>query len=57
MPVLSTRCWGLDVHQQSVVACRLITSPTGRVAKQVRTFSTMTTGVEGGESGDHGKEM
>ncbi len=45
MQVLSTRCCGLDVHQQSVVACRLITSPTGRVDKQVRTFSTMTSGL------------
>jgi transposase len=45
MQVLYDRCCGLDVHQQTVVACRLITSPTGRVDKQIRTFSTMTRGL------------
>jgi len=42
MQVMYTRRWGLDVHQKRVVACVLLTEPTGRVQREVRTFGTMT---------------
>lgn len=42
MPVLYSRCCGLDVHKRSVVACVVITSKAGQVRKQIRTFGTMT---------------
>ncbi len=42
MQVVSTRCCGLDVHQKTVVACVLLTQPSGRVQREVRTFGTMT---------------
>jgi hypothetical protein len=29
MNILFARCAGLDVHKQSVVACVILTSPTG----------------------------
>ncbi|MFL5698438.1 MAG: IS110 family transposase [Ktedonobacteraceae bacterium] len=45
MQVLSERCCGLDVHKKTVVACVMITSPTGKVNKDVRTFATTTTGL------------
>ena len=41
MEVVHSRCAGLDVHKDTVVACvRLITG--GRVQQQVRTFPTTT---------------
>lgn len=42
MEVVYERCCGRDVHKKTVVACLLITPPTGRVQKQFRPFSTMT---------------
>ncbi|MGH2614661.1 MAG: IS110 family transposase [Thermomicrobiales bacterium] len=42
MDVLHERCWGLDRHQRSVTACRLVPGPDGRPRKEVRTFGTMT---------------
>src|SRR5262249_44830078 len=42
MDVVHPRCCGLDVHKQTVVACALITSSSGRAQKEVRTFGTMT---------------
>src|SRR5450631_3483615 len=39
---LYARCAGLDVHKKTVVVCVLITSATGKVSKQVRTFATTT---------------
>lgn len=42
MEVVNPRCAGLDVHSKTVVACRRILGPKGRLDKQVRTFSTMT---------------
>ena len=42
MQVVHQHCCGLDVHKKTVVACIMITSATGEVQKQVRTFSTMT---------------
>jgi transposase len=45
MEVLYPRCAGLDVHQQTVVACaRIVTE--GRVAQDVETFETTTQGLE-----------
>lgn len=41
MDVLHSRCAGLDVHKQTVVACvRVVES--GQVRQELRTFSTMT---------------
>ena len=42
MQVLYPRCCGLDIHKKFVVACVLITTPDGRVQKEVQTCSTMT---------------
>lgn len=42
MEVQYERCAGLDVHKQSVVACRIRPGETGGWDKQVRTFGTMT---------------
>jgi transposase len=42
MEVVYERCCGLDVHKQSVVACRVAPGPDGAPRKQVRTFGTMT---------------
>jgi len=42
MEIVHARCWGLDVHKKSVVACVLITQPDGLIDRQVRTFKTMT---------------
>ena len=45
MEVLYPRCAGLDVHQQTVVACARIVTETG-VAQHVETFETTTQGLE-----------
>jgi transposase len=37
---------GLDVHKRSLTACLLTTGASGAVAKQIRTFSTMTVSLE-----------
>ncbi len=42
MDVLYPRCCGLDVHKRRVVACLIITPPSGSADKTVRTFGTMT---------------
>ena len=42
MEVLYTRCSGLDVHKDTVVACVRLQDERGRAQKEVRTFSTMT---------------
>jgi transposase len=42
MDVVHPRCCGMDVHKQTVVACVLISSPSGRPDKTVRTFGTLT---------------
>jgi transposase len=41
MEVVASRCAGLDVHKESVVACRLIRGPHGQQVRSVRTFGTM----------------
>jgi transposase len=42
LDVLYERCAGLDLHKQTVVACRVTPGPSGRVVREVRTFGTMT---------------
>jgi transposase len=42
MDVLHARCCGLDVHKRTVVACLILTPPSGPATKTVRTFGTMT---------------
>lgn len=42
MRVVNQRCAGLDVHKQTVVACRVQLSAAGTWEQEVRTFSTMT---------------
>jgi transposase len=45
MHVLFDRCAGLDVHKKTVVACLLLTQPGGEIRRQVRTFSSTTSGL------------
>src|SRR5712692_2659820 len=45
MSVLYERCAGLDVHKLTVVACLMLTSATGTLTKEVRTFATTTAGL------------
>jgi transposase len=40
--VVHRRCCGLDVHKKSVVACVLVSDPSGRPQREVRTFGTFT---------------
>ena len=47
MQVMIERAAGLDVHQETVVACILIGKPGWRPTKEVRTFRTMTRELEG----------
>ena len=42
MQVLYPCCCGVDIHKKFVVACVLTTADDGSVAKELRTFSTMT---------------
>ncbi len=42
MELLHPCCCGLDVHQQSVVACLIQTDPDGQRTKEFRTFGTTT---------------
>jgi hypothetical protein len=51
MDALFPRCAGLDVHKANVVACVRIVGPTGKVTKQVRTFSTVAPGADPGGLG------
>ena len=46
MEVIIERCCGLDVHQETVVACVLIGAPGERPRKEIRTFRTMTHDLE-----------
>lgn len=46
LPVLYLRCAGLDVHKKTVVACILLTAPSGRSSQEIRTFSTTTVGLQ-----------
>jgi transposase len=42
MDLIHACCAGLDVHKRTVVACVRRVGPDGRVAREVRTFATMT---------------
>ncbi len=46
MSVLYPRCAGLDVHKETVVACLMLTTPSGKVTREVRTFATTTLGLQ-----------
>jgi hypothetical protein len=46
MQVMVERCCGLDVHQETVVACVLVGAPGLRPRKELRTFGTMTRDLE-----------
>lgn len=45
MPVINARCCGLDVHQQTVVACIRSAASGGKSQNEVRTFGTTTRGL------------
>jgi transposase len=45
MDVIYPRCAGLDVHKQTVVACRLVRTTAGKRVCEVRTFGTMTADI------------
>src|SRR5712691_7855579 len=45
LSVLYACCAGLDVHKKTVVACLLLTAPSGKVSQEVRTFATTTAGL------------
>lgn len=44
MEVVHERCAGLDVHQQTVVACARVVS-AGKIQQEVKTFDTTTQGL------------
>jgi transposase len=46
MDVIVERCCGLDVHQETVVACLLTGAAGGRTHKEIRTFRTFTADLE-----------
>jgi len=46
MSVLYTRCAGLDVHKETVVACLMLTASSGKITREVRTFATTTLGLQ-----------
>jgi transposase len=46
MQVIIERSAGLDVHQETVVACVLVGTPGLRPRKEIRTFGTMTRDLE-----------
>jgi len=45
MQVVYERCCGLDIHQKTVVGCRLLTQQQGTIEKAIRTFATTTSGL------------
>ena len=46
MQALIERCCGLDVHQETVVACLLTGAADARARKEVRTFRTVMRELE-----------
>src|SRR5947208_5225760 len=44
--VLYACCAGLDVHKATVVACLMLTTASGKVKREVRTFATTTRGLQ-----------
>jgi transposase len=45
MQIVYERCCGLDVHQKTVVGCRLLSQPKGSIEKSIRIFATTTSGL------------
>ena len=45
MNLVYESCAGLDVHKKTVVACVLLTGPSGKLNREVRTFATTTAGL------------
>ena len=45
--VLYMQCAGLDVHKKTVVACLMLSTASGKVSREVRTFATTTVGLQG----------
>jgi transposase len=45
--VLYMQCAGLDVHKKTVVACLMLSTASGKVSREVRTFATTTIGLQG----------
>ena len=45
MEILYPRCAGLDVHEETVVACARLATGSGEVAREVRTFGATTAGL------------
>jgi transposase len=45
MRTLIDRCCGLDVHQASLVACRLLGRPGRKLTREVRSFASTTAGL------------
>ena len=46
MQAIIERCCGLDVHQETVVACVLVGAPGAQPTKEVRTFGAVTRDLE-----------
>ena len=46
MQAIIERCCGLDMHQETVVACLLVGAPGAQPTKEVRTFPTVTRDLE-----------
>jgi transposase len=46
LSVLYSCCAGLDVHKETVVSCLLLTAPSGKVSKEIRTFGTTTSDLQ-----------
>lgn len=46
LSVLYRCCAGLDVHKDTVVACVLLTTASGKVSRAIRTFATTTASLQ-----------
>lgn len=46
MEVVHERCCGVDVHKQFITACLIVPGATGKAAKEIQTFRTMTADLE-----------
>src|SRR5258708_34025665 len=45
MEIVHGRCAGLDVHQKTVVACRVYVDKDGKTVRDIETFDTFTDGL------------
>src|SRR5947209_18628280 len=46
MEVVHECCCGVDVHKQFITACLITPGSTGKAAKEIQTFRTMTADLE-----------